>query len=150
MGVGRKRLGLREQFRARDPFARYGIHDVFQICGSDLRRSSDATITPDPRCSPVLRNRASTRHAAGALERGARARDPPIELLPGPLLLGRIRMNAQRMAEDPAVLDQAREHPELELLALDRIALRGAVVTLDLVMSRVDAPGVVAQVPGEL
>jgi hypothetical protein len=59
-------------------------------------------------------------------------------------------MDAQRVAEDPAVLNEAGEHAELGLGRVEEPVLGGAEVGLELAVGRVDPPRVVAQVPREL
>jgi hypothetical protein len=59
-------------------------------------------------------------------------------------------VDPQRVAEDPAVLHETGEHPQLDLPPVQAPALGHAVVGLELVMAGVDARGVMAQVPREL
>src|SRR3954452_5376992 len=84
------------------------------------------------------------------LERGAYAREPPRQLLAAPRGLERVRIHACAVRDAPPVLNEPREHAELQLGVDEVLALRDAVVGLDLVVCCIYSPGGVREVPGEL
>src|SRR4051812_15576729 len=84
------------------------------------------------------------------LERGAYARDPPRQLLPAPSGLDRVGVHACAVRDAPPVLDEPREHAELDLGFDQMPALRDPVVGLELVVCRIYAAGGGGEVPGEL
>src|SRR4051812_15356375 len=84
------------------------------------------------------------------LERGAYARDPPRELLPAPGSLDRVRVHACAVRDAPPVLNEPREHAQLQLGFDQMVALRDPVVGLDLVMCCIYSAGGVREVPGKL
>ena len=59
-------------------------------------------------------------------------------------------MDDRAVAEDPAVELQAGDEPEVEVALAHRAALGGQEVLEQLVVRALGAPGVVAQVPGDL